>query len=253
MNTDLLKARLNLLAVLRNLEDLPSLDPETAAMIQDWHTAIDFVVRGGPRVGLAFDNGQCRHREGAPPRSDIRLFFLSPAHVNAMFAGVSNPIPLKGFSRLGFLKREFTALTQRLEHFLKPTPEKLTDASYLRINTVLTLHTGVFAVPHLVELDPIATQLAAATPKGSVQFVVEPDGPLAHAIFSESGIAAGKGGVERPSAFAWFADWETANGILSGRMDPYIAAGKGLFRIEGLVPMADNLSLIMEQAAKFLE
>lgn len=253
MNTDLLEARLNLLAVMRNIEDLPPLDPETGAMIQDWHTAIDFVVRGGPRAGLAFEHGQCRHIEGPPPSADIKLFFFSPAHLNAMFAGTSNPIPLRGFSKLGFLKREFTALTQRLEHFLRPTAGKLADPAYLRTNTLLTLFTGVFAVRHLAEHDPIAARLAMATPRGSVQFVIESEGPLAHLVYGDSGVVAGKGGLEHPSAITWFADWETANGILNGQMDPFTTAGKGLFRVEGLVPIADKSSLIMKRAAKFLE
>lgn len=252
MNTELLKARLNLQVVLRNLEDLPLLDPLAATMIRDWDTSIHFAVRGGLHAGLVFEGGQCRHFTARPPRSEVKLFFFSPAHANAMFAGTANPVPLKGFSKLGFLKNDFQKLTQRLEHFLRPDPEKLSDSEYLRVNTLLTLYTAVFAMPSLAELDPIGAQLSAATPRGTVQFVVEPEGPLAHITYSETGVSAGKGPVEHPSAIMWFADWTAMNRTLAGSLAAFAAAGKGWLRLEGNLPILDNTGLIMDRVAKYL-
>ena len=252
MDTELLKARLNLHAVLRNLEDLPVLDSRAAAMIRDWRTAIHFSVRGGLHAGLVFEGGQCRHYAVRPPRADVRLFFFSPAHANGMFAGTANPVPLKGFSRLGFLKNEFTELTRRLEYFLKPDAERLTDPGYLRANTILTIFTGAFAVKHLAELEPVSAQLAAAVPNGSVQLEVEPDGPLAHIIYDGKSVVPRKGAAARPSAIMWFAYWRTANDVLNGKMDAFSAAGKGLLRLEGKIPIIDNTGLIMDRAAAYL-
>ena len=123
MNNDLLKARLNLHAVLRNLEDLPALDARAAEMIRAWRMAVCFSVHGGPAATLEFSDGRCRHYAACPPHPDVKLFFLSPAHLNAMFAGASSPLPLKGLSKLGFLKHEFAELTRRLQYFLRPEPE----------------------------------------------------------------------------------------------------------------------------------
>lgn len=252
MNADLLKARLNLHVVLRNLEDLPLLDPQTAEMIQDWRLAIHFAVRGAFHTGLVFNEGQCRLYDARPPHADLKLFFFSPAHANAMFAGASNPVPLKGFSKLRFLKNDFVKLTQRLEHFLRPAPEKLKDDDYLLTNTLLTLYTAVFAVKHVAELDATASQLAAATPRGSMQFVVEPDGPVAHIIHGETSITAGKGPVEHPSAIMWFADWTTLNQTLAGGLPAFAAAGKGSLRLEGNIPILDNTGLIMDRVGEYL-
>jgi len=183
----------------------------------------------------------------------VKLFFLSPAHANAMFAGAGNPIPLKGFAKLGFLKKDFTALTQRLEHFLRPAPEKLKDPDYLRVNTLLTLYTGVFAVRHLAELDPIAAQLAAGTPSGTVQFVVDDQPPLLHLTYNGSSIKAEKGGLDRPSAIMWFADWIAANGVVNGELDAFSAVGKGMLRLQGMLPIVDNTGLIMDRVGRYLE
>ena len=60
---------------------------------------------------------------------------MSEAHLNKMFDGNSNPIPLKGFTKLGFLDKEFSKVTDKLEYYLKPTPELLEDPNYLNINT----------------------------------------------------------------------------------------------------------------------
>ena len=252
MNTELLKARLNLHVVLRNLEDLPALDAQTADRIREWDIALHFAVRGGPEAGLVFEGGQCRHYAGRPPRADVKLFFFSPAHLNAMFAGTGNPIPLKGFSKLGFLKNDFTALTQRLEHFLRPDAEKLKDPDYLRANSLLTLYTGVFAVKHLAELDPVAAKVAAATPPGTVQFVVDGEPPLAHLTYNGAAIEPGKSAVERPSAIMWLADWAVANQVVNGQVDSFAAIGKGLVRLDGVVPIIDNTGLIMDRVARYL-
>ena len=142
MDIDLIKAHLNLYAVFQNLEALPALDAETADRIKDWDLAIQISVRNGPNAFLEFKGGACTHGRGTHPNPAIKLFLMSPAHLNAMFDGKSNPIPLKGFTRLGFLQRDFAALTDRLTYFLRPTEELLADEAYLKTNTALTLFTG---------------------------------------------------------------------------------------------------------------
>ena len=114
MSDDAIKAQVNLYAVLQNLEDLVRLDSEMAELTKDWDTAIQFSVKNGPAAYVEFKKGECRHGVGRHAHPSIKLFFLSAEHLNRMFDGKANPIPLKGFTRLGFLKNEFTALTERL-------------------------------------------------------------------------------------------------------------------------------------------
>ena len=46
MNEQFVKAHLNLCAVLKNLEDLVSHDPETALLVRRWEISVAFHVRG---------------------------------------------------------------------------------------------------------------------------------------------------------------------------------------------------------------
>ena len=252
MNTELLKARLNLHVVLRNLEDLPDLDPGVAELTRDWRTTVQFCVRGGLGAALAFRRAMPPLLTTRAPHTDVKLFYFSPAHLKRHVPGTSNPYPSKVSPRLNFLKNEFTELTRRLEHFLRPDPGKLSDPAYLKVNTLLTLYTGVFAAKPLVELDPVAAQLAAATPKGSVQFVVDSNEPMAHIVYGDTGVEPQKGGTARPSAIMRFADWSAANRIITGGLDAFSATGKGLLCLEGNVPIIDNTGLIMDRVTRYL-
>ncbi len=252
LNNELLKARLNLYAVLRNLEVLPELDADAAEMIRSWRLTVSFSVHGGPAATLKFSEGRCRHYAACPPQPDVKLFFLSPSHLNGMFAGDANPVPLKGLSKLRFLKHEFSALTRRLDYFLRPGPETLAEPAELRAHVLLMLLTGVFAVPHLVALDSIAAEIAAATPRGSLQFVVDTEGPVVHLVYDNDHIEAQRGPLERPSALMCFADWSSAHRVLSGRLDAFTATGKGLLRLNGTIPLIDNTCLIMDRVAGYL-
>ena len=59
MNFELIKANLNLYAVLQNLEDLVKFDKEVSETIKDWDISIQFIVKNGPRAYILFKDGQC--------------------------------------------------------------------------------------------------------------------------------------------------------------------------------------------------
>ncbi|HEO69842.1 MAG TPA: hypothetical protein ENN80_01165 [Candidatus Hydrogenedentes bacterium] len=247
-----IKARLNLYAVLRNLEDLVALDPEAAERVRNWDIALQFSVRKGPQASLTFKGGACTHERGPHPNPTVKLYFTSPKHLNAMFDGTSMPIPLKGFTKLGFLKRDFAPLTERLEHFLKPDPEGLADAGYRRINTVLTLFTGVFASAELAEVEPTARHLATGMGKGVLQIEVAPDGPYVHVRLDNGTVQAGRGQADEPRARMVFRNLDVANDLLNDRVDAFRAVVQGDVALWGHVPMIENLNLILERVRLYL-
>ena len=121
MNDSLIKAHLNLAAVLQNLEDLVKLDPEMAEFTRAWDRSIQFTVANGPSAYLEFQGGVCKHGLGAHPAPTIKLGFRSPEHLNDMFDGRANPSPsLSALLNFRFLTKHFARLTQRLEYYLKP-------------------------------------------------------------------------------------------------------------------------------------
>lgn len=252
VDDELIKANLNLYAVLKNLEDLVACDSEAASLVKNWDVCIQFIVWHGPKAHCEFENGICTVCPGKHKHPSITLFFLSPRHFNRMMSGKGQPIPLKGLTRLGFLKTDFTKVTERLEYFLKPTDELLADESYLELNTRLTLHTAAFAIREIALLDPIGKLAASSVRDGTVNFKIAPDGPCVHVDFKGGDIEAGKGEAEKPMAVMSMKNMRVANDFLNGRTDDFTAIASGDVVIRGQVPMLESITLILDRISRYL-
>ena len=225
MTDNKIKARLNLNAVMRNLEELPSLDKEAADIIRDWSLSIRFTIRGDISAYLSFSGGKCKYDTETTATADVSLFFVSPGHLNAMFDNKAMPIPVRGFSKLRFLKNEFPKITNRLEYFLKPEDSLLKNPEYVRVNTALSLYTAAFSICELVQLDPISKLVGDHTPTGTLQLNVLPDGP----------------------------DCQTANQLFNGKLDGFSAIALGDLKLKGLIPLIDNTNLILDRIPLYLQ
>jgi hypothetical protein len=252
MVDELTKANINLFAVLRNLEDLCELDDTAKSLIGSRRIAIQFLVKNGPKALLEFKNGKCSLHEGRG-KCNIKLFFKSPAHLNRMFEEKANPIPLKGFTKIGFLTREFAKLTERLAYYLKPTADLLQDAGYFKINTFLTAYTAFFALAQIGNNDSIGILNAKRIPDGVISITVKNGGPSVHLIVKDGHLQAGKGPGPSPRACMTFTDIEVANAILNGRLDSYTAIGCGDFQVQGYIPMLDNMNKLLLQVPSYLK
>ena len=252
MMKEVIKAHLNLYAVLQNLEDLVKLDSDMARLISDWDIAIQFSVRNGPAASVTFKNGTCRHKIGVHPRPTVKLYFTSPAHLNSMFDGKGKPIVLKGLTRIGFLKRDFSRLTERLVYYLKPDDGRLRDGGYVKINTILTLSTGIYAAKELALLEPSSRQIAGQIPHGTLQVEVLPDGPVICITFGAGRIAVQKGKTDAPMAKMVFKDLGTAHALLTGATDPFLAIAQGDIFLQGQIPIIDNMNLILDRVPAYL-
>jgi hypothetical protein len=252
MSFESVRARLNLLAVLPNLEDVVRYDPEMAELVRTARITIRFSVAGGPKAFVRIADGACTVGRGSVPGADVILWFTSPAHLNKMFDGKGNPIPLKGFGKLGFLKKEFTQLTDRMAHYLKPTEELLKDPAYLTLNTRLTLNTAAFAVPELLAGDPEVAHFRGALAKGAIALRVMPEGPSVGLRLGPDEIRAVKGEVENPTALISMRTVEVANAFLNGNMDMFAAVARGDIELWGQLPVIDALALVLDRIPKYL-
>jgi len=259
MSFDDIRARLNLLAVLPNLEDVVRDDPEMRALVSAARLTIRFSVAGGPSTSVRFAGGACTvgpdlgpGAAGAPGPT-VRLAFTSAAHLNRMFDGASQPIPLWGFNHLGFLKNEFTELSDRMAYYLTPGDELLAHPGYLAMNTLLTLNTAAFAVPVLLAHDPECMPLSHGLTQGTVVIKVLPDGPAVSLVCGASGVLPVKGELPHPSALVLLRDLPTASAFLNGRLDTFAAAVTGEVQIWGRIGMVDTLALVLDRVGKYLE
>lgn len=252
MSYDLVKANLNLYAVLRNLEDLPTLDTEVAGMIRDWDISIQFSVMNGPAGYVEFSGGKCRFGEGKHPSPKVKLFFTSPAHFNKMMDGDGSPIPLKGFTKLGFLMKDFPKVTDRLEHYLKPDEEKLKDEQYRKINTIFTLNTAAFGVKEIALNDKMGKVNAGHIREGSLMIEVLPEGPAASVTFNNGSISVKKERTDKPMAIMQFKDLKAANDLLNNISDPFTAAAGGDVLLRGHISMIEATNLILDRIPTYL-
>lgn len=253
MSDQRLAAHLNLFAVLQNLEDLPALDGDAGRPADGCREAVQFSVVGGPSAWVAFDGGACRHGRGRHERPTISLLFVSPGHLNAMFAGRAvPPVPVRGVTRLGFLKGDFTRLTKRLEYHLRATGPDLEAPERLRATTAMTLNTAVHAARELAALEPESQRIASRIAPGVLEIGVPPDGPFAWLEFGPDGPRAGKGRAERPAALMHFRDVRAAYDLLSGRVDGFRAVADGSLALWGRIPLIDDVGLILDRVSRHL-
>ncbi len=249
---ELLKANLNLYAVLKNLEDLTAHEPSARSFVRDLSMSIQFKVKGGPRAFVAFGGGRCVVGQGLHPQPNMVLGFTSPRHLNRMFEGSAVPIPLRGMHRLGFLAREFTWLTDRLEHYLRPNDELLGEGSYLALNTRFSLTTAMFALPELCALDPVGRHLHHHIGDGEVEVGVLPDGPRLTATFRDGDVQVQKGKAHAPRAVMEFVDMKTANELILGKADTFSVVARGGVQTRGVLPMLDAMSIIWDRLPIYL-
>lgn len=252
MKDQLTVSCINLYAILQNIENLVELDREAKLLTLDTKIVIQFSVRGGPDALLSFEGGRCKLQKGKG-RSDISLYFSSPEHLNKMFDGKANPIPVKGLSKIGFMKNEFTKLTNLLTYYLKPTDELLNNPEYLRINTVLTANTAFFALAEIGNNDRIGKLNAERMPDGDINVSILNGGPSLHLKVRKGKLEAVKGSSTAPRAIMNFSSIESANNMLNGKVDAYTCIASGAIEMKGFIPMLDSMNKLLSQVPAYLK
>lgn len=252
MSHQLIKAGINLYAILKNLEDLVILDSMCQGLIKGKKLSIQFLVKNGPKAWIKFENNQCAVGQGKMKNPKVKLWFSSPEHLNKMFDGNANPIPLKGFTKLGFLQNEFTQITEKLEYYLKPEDVENPSEDYIKINTQFTLTVAAFALSEIGKYNEKAKLTVSHMSDGRIQLAVLPDGPSVYVTVKDGEISANKGITENPDAVMEMKDYKTANDFLNGKSNSFKAIASGEVMIKGQTPMLDNLSLILDKVQYYV-
>lgn len=248
---ELIRAHLNLYAVLPSLEELVQLDEQAAEIVRGANVTVQFKVRRGPAAFLEFRDGLCNHGRGRRASADIVLYFLSPRHLNAMFDGCAKPIPLRGFTKLGWLQTDFIRLTDRLALMLRPAagePSELDET----LRATLLLQTGAFAAAELALLEPTSQQIAARMANGVVAVGVLPQGPGVQAVISDGRIRVVKSSVAQPTAKISMRSAIVATALLENRLDAFEALASGDLILAGQIASLDDFLLILDRVAEFV-
>lgn len=241
---------INMFGVLAALEDLCRTDEDARAIIAGLKISVTFAVKDGPTGTLYFDDGTCHMVEGARD-GDIRLWLSCPEKFNAMVAGEANPIPTRGFLKLGFMIGPFDKLTKRLEAVMMADEEALAVPEFRAKHTELLMHVAAGALAQVAAHDAELRQWAKAMPEGIVGFEIE-NGPAVQLVETAKGLAMQRGRAETPRARMAFVDIDTAYRLLSGKTDSFSVIAAEKMKLAGFIPMLDVLDKLLIRTGQYL-
>ncbi|MBN2157670.1 MAG: hypothetical protein JW776_16605 [Candidatus Lokiarchaeota archaeon] len=244
-------AYINLNAVIKSIVHLYELDKEIKDLVGDRNIAIQFIVRKGPSALLKFENGKCTFLEGRH-KNDVLLFFVSPIHFNNMINGKSNPIPLKGFIKLGFLTKEFNTITKKLEYYLRPTRDLLENENYAKINTILAFYTAFNALCQVANTDEVGKYTAKRLSDGNALATIGTSEKVYIEVKKHT-LKTYIGEPEKVHARMEFVDYETASGMLNDTVDAYSCIGSKRLKLSGYIPLLEDLNALLYQTSMYLK
>jgi hypothetical protein len=182
------------------------------------------------------------------------LHFLQPRHLNAIFLQrfAFPPLPTRGWWRLARLA-PFLKLTRILDATLQPNDAALTDAEFRRRHLRLSFEVALRAVPIVALDDPQARRALANTPPGLLVIRI-PDLAFIASVRWENGTLTSAPGepARAPDATVTVCDEETARLLLANAIDPQVALGLGRVRVDGLIPLADGLDVLLHRVDAYL-
>ena len=244
-------AYINLFAVLGSLENLCALDPAAGALLRSRKPLrLGIAVKGGPAATFAFADGACTMEEGAA-RCDIRLPFSSCEKFNGMIDGTVTPIPSKGFTHIGFLTKDFTALTNLLTRYLKASPEDLADETFFRISTSLMFYTIAAAISQIGNHDRSGRFSASNLMDGTVMLSIK-GGPAAAVTVTDHTLRTVKERPREPRAIMEFADMRLARDLFEGKVNSFACIGTRRIEMRGMISMIDNINRMLDRVAQYL-
>lgn len=244
-------AYVNLYAVLGALEDLTRLDPKAQALLKGKKpTRLGIAVKGGPAATLVFEDQRCRLEEGAD-QCHIKLAFSTPQQFNGMIAGTVTPIPRKGWTRILFLTRTFTRLTDRLTQLLRAKPEDLEDEGFLALSTQLLLGVVGGAVAQIANHDPVGRFSASNIVDGEIALAIK-DGSAVTVECQNHRLTCRKEAAQAPRAVMEFESNRLAHQLFDGQVNAVACIGSCQIRMRGMISMLDNLNRILDRVTLYL-
>ena len=251
MKDQLAMACINMKGVLRALTYLCDLDAEAAEIIKDANLTVQFSVKNGPAARLIFKGGKCAFADGKGDAA-IKLYFSSPEKFNALMDGNGTPTILKGFTKLGFLLKDFGKLTARMEHFLRPGPDAAQDEKFKEISTLLTFYTAFNSLPEIGMFDPVGAQVIKNAASGQLCACIENTDYLVRMKVGKGSMKTIDASDGSPEMRLVFSSLEKTGDVLGGRSDFLTAIGFGDVRMSGYIPVMMAVEHLVPRLAAYL-
>lgn len=246
-------AYINMYAVLGTLENLCELDDKAKEILSTIEKPISvaFDVKNGPSATLTFSKNGCRMDDGVKADCDIKIPVANCDKFNGIIDGKVTPIPTKGLTKVNFLLKTFTALTDRLTEVMRPSEEALKDEDFFRLNTICTFYTVSVAISQIANQDEIGKFSASNIVDGDIQIGIK-DTVYSTIRVKDNHLITIKQASEKPRAIMEFCDIPLANALFAGTVNSIDHVGNGNIVIKGLISMVDNVNRILDRVALYL-
>ena len=244
---------LHLFAVLPALDDLLKNVPEARRILGNRNFTISISVKNGPKAIFSIGEGRCLLNESRPHEAGIHFFFQSSNHLNRLLQGrpVLPGIEFKTWSPDSLIT--FLRLLNLLRKYLRPRELLSNDANFRDNHVRLLLGIAFFGLRQLAELEEVSQRRMLEVPSGLALFTIDGGDLAAWAQWNGHHITAGKGIPDtQPDVKISFKNAEVAYLALSERLDPMASVGLQQIKAEGLLPLADALSFIIERIPRYL-
>ncbi len=243
-------AYINLYAVLGSLRELCRLDDEAKRLIKGEDISIGFSVKGGPEATLVFKDGECKMVPGCES-CNIKLPFGSPKKFNGLINGTVTPIPSKGFTKIGFLLKKFTKLTDILTSYLRPEEDALKDERFFEVSTKVMFYVIVEALCQVGNNDKIGRFSAGNTVDGNVKIGVK-DQFYAYITVKDHHLTPHHEEPAEYMSYMIFEDIHTARDLFDGKINAIVSVATGKVRVGGMMFQVDNINRILDRVALYL-
>lgn len=243
-------AYINLYAVLGSLKTMCHIDDNAQKLISGKNISVGFAVKDGPSATIAFKDGKCFIYDGTNSCT-IKLPFKNCEKLNDMVNGKYTPMPSKGLTKVSFLLREFTQLTDMLSKYLRPSEEDLKNEQFFDISTKIMFDLVLSAVAQIGNEDKIGMASAGYITDGAVKFKIF-GGPVGYITVRDHKLKAALGDTDDFTSYMEFADMSTARDLFDGKINAVASVGLGKVRIGGMISQVDNINRIMDRITLYL-
>jgi hypothetical protein len=247
-------AFINLFAIFGALPALCEMSNEAKAAIAGKRVSMGISVKDGPCGTLHFDNGTITVTKGCD-KCDIKLPFSSPEKFNGMIDGTVTPIPSKGFTKIGFLLKNFIPLTDILSRYLRPSEDDLKDEQFYRTSTLLMFHVITGAVSQIGNEDKVGRASASYIVDGHVRMAItEGDQVLAaaHIVAKNHRLTTIHTDTDTPMSQMEFDGVHNARGLFDGAASSFTLICDGKLRLGGMISQLDNVNRILDRVGLYL-
>jgi hypothetical protein len=163
------------------------------------------------------------------------------------------PLPVWGWHALPSLFH-FSKLAALLTHCLKPKAEDLSDPAFLQTHVQLTLDVALAGAAVLALHEEQSRNAMRKTPNGLAVMRVENANTAAWFRWENPEATWGSGAPPSPpDVILSFDTHKTALGVLQNQIDIIAAAGLQRVKLQGSIPLADAMTLVMDRLPLYLD